>query len=89
MKKREDMPLLFDALWLWGYNPELRYDPVVWRSERAVEEAMQWYLGRLKGSMQIDTDIEKQIKDYLVSISVNHIVSETIETTLTSVFWTV
>ena len=89
VKKREDMPLLFDALWLWGYNPELRYDPVVWRSKRTVEEAMQWYLGRLKGSMQIDTDIEKQIKDYLESISVNHIVSETIETTLTSVFWTV
>ena len=89
LKKRDDMPLLFDALWLLGYHPELRYDPVVWKSERTVEEAEQWYLRRLKANMRIDTYIEKQVKDYLQSISVNNVVSEAIEVTLTSVFWTV
>lgn len=89
MKRRDDMPLLFDALWLWGYHPELRYDPVTWKAERTVKEAEQWYLGRLKGMMQVDASVEKQIKEYLRSVSVNNVVCETIETTLTSVFWPV
>lgn len=89
MKRRDDMPLLFDALWLWGYHPELRYDPVTWKAERTVKEAEQWYLGRLKGMMQVDASVEKQIKEYLRSVSVNNVVCETIETTFTSVFWPV
>lgn len=66
-----------------------RYDPVIWKAKRTVEEAQNWYLGRLKGIMQVDTSIEKQIKEYLQSISVDNIVSEAIEVTLTSVFWSV
>ena len=89
VKKREDMPLLFDTLWFWGYNPEVKYDPVVWKTERTVEEAEVWYIGKLKGIMQLNPYVEKQIKDYLRKISVNNVVSEIIETTLTSVFWTV
>ena len=39
--------------------------------------------------MQEIYNVEQQIKEYLRSVSVNNVVCETIETTLTSVFWSV
>ena len=44
---------------------------------------------KLQGTLLFDASVEKQIKEYLRSVSVNNVVCETIETTLTSVFWPV
>ena len=44
---------------------------------------------KLQGTLLFDASVEKQIKEYLQSVSVNNVVCETIETTLTSVFWPV
>ena len=79
----------FDTLWGHGFNPEISYQNTVWKSSKTVDEAQKWYLGRLKGTNQLDEKIEKAIKDYLQAISREGMVEETIHTMLITLFWEV
>ena len=77
----------FDTVWGHGYNPEVTYQETVWKSEKTLEEARRWYLGRLKGSAALDDRTEKKIRAFLEEISKDGMVSETVRTTLVNIFW--
>lgn len=77
----------FGTIWGYGYNPEVSYRETVWSSEKTLEEAQRWYLGRLKGDCGIDSETEKQIIAYLEEISRDGKVTETTHTTLVNLFW--
>ena len=88
-KTDETMSYIFDILWTLGACPEFDYSKVVWHSERKLEEAERWYLGRLKGSAEIDEKTESRILGFLREIAVDGLVREQIHTTLVNVFWSV
>lgn len=79
----------FDTLWGCGFNPDISYQPTVWKSSKTIAEAEKWYLGRLKGSNQLDEKTEKNIKEFLQDISKDGVVEETTCTTLVNLFWEV
>ena len=79
----------FDVLWNMGYEPEISYEKTVWESEKKLEDAEKWYLGRLKGSISLSADAENEIKAYLKSISWDGMVRERTDTTLVTLFWEV
>ncbi len=77
----------FGTVWGYGYNPEVSYRETVWKSEKTLEEAERWYLGRMKGTCTVDDRMEAKIRGFLKEISVGGIVSETTHTTLVNMFW--
>lgn len=79
----------FDTLWSMGCNPELSYDRTVWRSERTLEDAMKWYLGRLCGLCKFGASEEGKVRDFLEAHSRNGIIRECINTMLVTIYWSV
>lgn len=79
----------FGTVWGLGSNPQVSYQKTVWTSERKLEDAQTWYLGRIKGFCKIDKQTEVKIKEYLERISKDGVVTETINTTLVNMFWEV
>lgn len=80
---------IFDTIWGYGFNPEVSYQKTVWRSKKTIQEAREWYLGRLKGACVLDEKTEEMINRYLEEISVEGIITETTHTTLITFFWEV
>lgn len=77
----------FSMLWQLGYSPELTYENQVWNVNRTYEEACQFYINRVKQIKVLnDTDIEKA-KNYLKSIEKDGMISERINTLITTIFW--
>jgi SAM-dependent methyltransferase len=88
MPEKEDVvPYVFDALWAMGYSPEFGYRQEVWKSDKDIEDAEKWYLGRLKGATPLNAETEQKVKDYLKSIAVEGKIKEEIHTTIVSMFW--
>ena len=81
------MAFAFDTLWGHGFNPEISYQDTVCKSTKTIADAETWYLGRLKGSVQLADKTEQKIKEFLQSISKNGEVEETTRTTLVNLFW--
>ncbi len=79
----------FDTLWGLGYEPEVTYTKTVWTPERSLEDSYKWYISRLRGAGDIDETTEQKIRDYLLLISKDNIVSELIDTTLVNMYWRV
>ncbi len=79
----------FDTVWTHGYNPEIRYDKVIWKSVHALDEAKLWYLGRMNGTKALSPDQEKAACAYLEAISKDGKVTETIHTTLVTMYWNI
>lgn len=77
----------FDYLWIKGYLPKIEYDKQVWNIEKTIEEAKKHYVNFIKASNKINEKHEKDIRDYLDSISINGIVKEEIQTTVTMLYW--
>lgn len=90
MRRSDDsVAYTFDTLWGLGYNPEVSFADTLWHSERSVEEAETWYLGRLRGSRHLDEQTVKKIRDYLCETATDGLVRERIETKLVNMFWRV
>lgn len=79
----------FDTLWGLGFNPEVSYAKTVWRPVKSLEEATDWYIGRLKGYYDTDKEAVEKSKDYLKSIAIDGYVKEQIDTTLVNIYWKV
>ncbi|NCC87378.1 MAG: class I SAM-dependent methyltransferase [Clostridia bacterium] len=77
----------FSMLWQLGYFPEFAYENQVWNINRTYEEACQFYINRAKQIKTLnDSDIDKA-KDYLKSIEKDGIISECINTVITTISW--
>lgn len=81
--------LTFAALWYMGYDPESAFTKVRWVSERSVEDAEKWYLGRLRGSAKITDAAVNEIRSFLRDIASDGIVREQTDTTLVHMYWRV
>ncbi len=81
------MMYAFSILWQMGKLPTVSYHPAVWQMKKNIEEAKGWYLNRLKSHQEIDTETEKMLVDYLVGISADGIIEETIQTTICTMGW--
>ncbi len=79
----------FDTLWGLGYDPEIGYVRTQWLSDRQLEDAETWYLGRLRGQAELSPEAEHKIREYLREISVDNTVKERIDTTLVNIYWRV
>ncbi|MFZ7121867.1 MAG: class I SAM-dependent methyltransferase [Eubacteriaceae bacterium] len=77
----------FDYLWIKGYLPKIEYDKQVWNIEKPIEEAKKHYVNFIKASNIINEKHEKAIREYLESISINGIVKEKIQTTVSMLYW--
>ncbi len=88
-KNDDSIAYTFNTVWGLGSNPEVSYQKTVWKSDRKLQDAQTWYLGRIKGFCKIDEQAEAKIKEYLESICKDGVVTETINTTLVNMFWEV
>lgn len=77
----------FDTLWALGMNPEMFYHRTVWRSQKSLDEATQWYLGRLKESFPLEKQSEERVLTTLQDSSQDGMVEEVTHTTLVTLFW--
>lgn len=85
----DSVAYMFDTIWGLGFNPEVHYEETVWRSEKKTEAAITWFLGRLRGMCSVNEALEKEIVEYLKSVSQDGIIREETHTTLVSMFWEV
>ena len=79
----------FDTLWGLGYNPEISYAKTVWLPKKTLEEAKDWFIGRLKGYYEPAYETIDKVKEYLKFIAVDGYVNERIDTTLVNIYWRV
>ncbi len=85
----ESISYAFDTIWGLGYEPEIKYEKTVWHSEKTLNEAEEWYLGRLKNAYPVSKAQEDEIKKYLNKICKDGKIEETTHTTLVTLFWEV
>lgn len=83
----ESAAFIFDTVWLNGCNPETVYENKTWNSRKTFDDAVTWYLGRLKEEKCLNEKEEESVIRFLSNVSINGYVSETIKTTLVSFFW--
>ncbi|MBQ6395946.1 MAG: class I SAM-dependent methyltransferase, partial [Atopobiaceae bacterium] len=85
----DEIALVFNALWALGYSPELGYGTQVWESDRTVEAALRWNLGRMGFRKELDEETVSRVRDYVESVAVDGLVHEVIETTIVNFYWKV
>lgn len=77
----------FSMLWQKGLLPSLSYYKTQWKMEKTIDEAVAWYINRIKNQIKMDSASEKKAISYLESISVDGKVYETISTTVATMGW--
>ena len=77
----------FSMLWQKGFLPSLSYYKTQWKMEKTIDEAVSWYVNRLKNQNKMDASSEKKAISYLKSISVDGVIHETISTTVATMGW--
>lgn len=90
-KETADMEVLYalEILWLQGMLPEIHYEEQIWDMKKPMDAAYKLYANRMKSYRELTPEEETKIKDYLVSISVDGLVAEKVETTITTICWKV
>ncbi|KNZ41121.1 class I SAM-dependent methyltransferase [Acetobacterium bakii] len=88
-KETADMEVLYalEILWLQGMLPEIHYEEQVWDMKKPIEAAYKLYANRMKSYRELTPEEENKIRDYLVSISVDGLVEEKVDTTITTICW--
>lgn len=78
---------VFAWLWLSGYRPEISYREEIWQDERPVEQMAGWCIGRARLHREITPFEEEKIRVFLDRKSVDGKVTETVRTTIVTVYW--
>jgi len=90
-EKREssdtDILYAFDLLWQQGLSPYFEYEQQCWDMEKTPEEAYGLYINRVKTYRNISLKEEQKIKLYLQSIEKNGLICESVDTTITTLYW--
>lgn len=77
----------FALLWMKGYCPEVSYRDSVREIRRTVPEMVQWCIGRAKLQRDLTSAEEQTIRNYIEEISVDGYVTETVTTTIVTMYW--
>ena len=86
----DDIVLTFNALWALGYSPEMGYDLHVWKSQRSVDDTLEWFCNRLASYRDPGEEALDRIRTYVASLADDDgMVHEEIETTLVHYYWQV
>lgn len=83
----EDIARAFSLLYLRGLEPRIDYRKETWTSHRSLPEARTIYLNRLKTRYPIDSAAASRFESCLASLAKDGFVSETVDTTVATVFW--
>lgn len=83
----EEILYAFELLWRQGFSPRLDYEQQSWNMNKTLQDALGMYVNRVKTYRDISSLEEDKIKGYLQSILKDGLVCETVETTVTTLFW--
>lgn len=77
----------FEFLLKNNYLPNFVYDNEKWGMETTFDEILSICIGDAKALGTLNLDIEKRLKNYLSSVSVNGTIKENIMVTIISMYW--
>ncbi len=83
------MAFILDILLDRGKQPRFEYEKQVWPMNQPYEQACVYYLGRIAMGKKLSDAKEKKVRDYLKSVSKKGMVSDSIDATVTTIWWTV
>ena len=83
----DDIVYAFELLWRQGVNPCFAYEQQHWHLEKTLEQAYALYINRVKTYRDLSPDEEANLEEYLQSIAENGLITEDIETTITTIYW--
>ncbi len=82
-----DILYAFELLWQRGLLPLFQYERQKWKMEKTPEEAFGLYGNRVKTYREITPEEERKIRRYLGSIAQDGLVRETVDVTVTTIYW--
>lgn len=83
----QDILYAFELLWQQGLCPRFEYEKEQWNMRKTPEEAYGLYVNRMKTYRGISAEEEEKIVQYLRSITENGLICETVDTTITTMYW--
>lgn len=83
----EDMLFAFNALRLEGYLPYTAYCRTQWHSTLPLEQAIRDYTARIDMKTCLNEKQRSFIRDYLISIAVNGMVSKDTDVLIAAMYW--
>lgn len=90
-EKREssdrDILYAFTLLWEQRLLPHLEYERQQWDMRKTPEEAYGLYVNRVKTYREITPEEEQRIVRFLESITKDGVICETVDTTITTLYW--
>ena len=81
------IPNAFTYLWLKGYTPEVTERNALWTSERSAEDTVEWCTDRAQSLKDLSASDRETIRSYIMDRSHNGRVTETISSTIVTVYW--
>lgn len=90
-QKDRDTGFLLEFMWVWaaGMEPIVDYHRETWRKKRTLQEAHDWYCGKLLAPYGIDAAGIERADAYLAQAAVDGVVEEVIDTTIATIGWEV
>lgn len=92
-EKREsfdkDILYAFEILWLLGSMSEIQYESQIWDKKMTINTAYKLYANRMKSYRALTEEEDKEIMNYLQSISNDGIIEEKVDTTIAAIYWQV
>ena len=88
-KFNSDLEYIFSYLWNSGYSPAFYYKKEVWKSERTIEDMVAWCTDRARLRKALTSADEQIIREYVESVAVDGMVTETVNTTRVTIAWRV
>lgn len=77
----------FNLLFLRGIEPQVSYWHRQWKMKKNREEAFGFYINRIKAHKKISAEEEAAAKACLKSMEIDGMISESVETTISTLFW--
>lgn len=77
----------FTYLWLKGYTPEIRVREKAWTNQSSVERMREWCVNRAAAYRKLSQQDIDKITEYLVGISRDNEVTETVKTSVVTIYW--
>jgi len=78
---------MLDILLHKSYTPKLYYEKQVWPMNQSFEDACAFYIGRVKLTKELSESNITDIKEYLISLVKDGIISDKIDTTVATIYW--
>lgn len=70
-----------------GYMPKLQYEKQIWPMNQTYEDALSFYLGRMKKTKELNESATTAIEVYLKSLVKDGVISDNIDATVATIYW--